>query len=85
MKAITIRELHAATGKWVRRATALGELHVTERGRVIAKLLPASPPPAKPFFARRKLTKAYRGAQKYLAGGMDSTASISAERDHVVA
>jgi hypothetical protein len=44
MKAISIRELHATTGKWVRRATALGELHVTERGRVVAKLVPAAPP-----------------------------------------
>jgi antitoxin (DNA-binding transcriptional repressor) of toxin-antitoxin stability system len=85
MKAITIRELHAATGKWVRRAAALGEVHVTERGRVIAKLLPASPPPAKPFFANRKFTNAYRSARKFLVGGTDSTATVSAERDHAVA
>ncbi len=84
MKAITIRELHAATGKWVRRATTLGELRVTDRGRVVAKLVPAAPPPAKPFFAQRKLTRAYRTAQKFLTGGTDATATISSERDHVV-
>jgi len=33
MKTITIRELHHATGRWVRRAVA-GEVYVTERGRV---------------------------------------------------
>ncbi len=84
MKVITIRELHAATGKWVRRATALGELHVSERGRVIAKLLPAAPVPVKPFFARRKLTRAYRSSSRFLVGGTDATAAISAERDQAL-
>ena len=82
MKAITIRELHSATGRWVREASVLGELHVTERGRVIAKLLPAASPPPMPFFARRKLTKAFRAAQPFLAGGADSTRGISDDRDH---
>jgi len=84
MKVITIRELHAATGKWVRRATALGELHVTERGRVVAKLLPAAPLPAEPHFARRKLTRAFRVAQRFMTGGTDATTAISDERDHAV-
>ncbi len=84
MKAISIRELHAATGKWVRRATALGELHVTERGRVVAKLVPATSPPTEPFFARRKLTRAYQSAHRFLTGGTDATAMISSERDDAV-
>jgi antitoxin (DNA-binding transcriptional repressor) of toxin-antitoxin stability system len=50
MKTITIRELHQATGRWVRRASA-GEIHVTERGRLIAKIVAATPLPSKPFFA----------------------------------
>ena len=37
MKTITVRELHQATGRWVRRASA-GEIHVTERGRLVAKI-----------------------------------------------
>jgi antitoxin (DNA-binding transcriptional repressor) of toxin-antitoxin stability system len=82
MKTITIRELHSATGKWVREASVLGELHVTERGRLIAKLLPSAPLPQRPFFARRKLTKAFRAAQPFLTGGPDSTRSISDDRDH---
>lgn len=84
MKVITIRELRAATGKWVRRATALGELHVTERGRLVARLLPAAPPPAKPFFAGRKLTRTYRSARRFLTGGTDATATTSGERDDAV-
>jgi antitoxin (DNA-binding transcriptional repressor) of toxin-antitoxin stability system len=36
MKTITIRELHQATGRWVRRASA-GEVYVTERGRLVAQ------------------------------------------------
>ena len=84
MRAITIRELHSATGKWVRKASVLGELYVTERGRVIAKLLPAAPPSSKPFFARRKLTSSFRAAQPFLTGGPDSTKGISDDRDHEV-
>jgi antitoxin (DNA-binding transcriptional repressor) of toxin-antitoxin stability system len=38
MKSITLRELHEATGKWVRRAAALGALQVTERGRPVARI-----------------------------------------------
>jgi antitoxin (DNA-binding transcriptional repressor) of toxin-antitoxin stability system len=40
MKTITIRELHQETGRWGRSA-ALGEVQVTGRGRLIAKIVPA--------------------------------------------
>lgn len=79
MTTITIRQLHDATGRWVRKAADLGELQVTERGRVVAKLLPASARAATPYFAGRKLLPAYRAAK--LKGGRDSTAGISDERD----
>ena len=79
MKAITIRELHDETGRWIREAAALGELHVTARGKVVAKLVPASAPAAVPFFAQRKLLPAFRAAK--LRGGVDATKGISAERD----
>ena len=79
MTSITIRQLHDATGRWVRKAAVLGELRVTERGRVVAKLVPASPLPDVPYFARRQLLPSYRAAR--LSGGSDSTAGISAERD----
>jgi antitoxin (DNA-binding transcriptional repressor) of toxin-antitoxin stability system len=79
MKSITIRQLHDETGRWVRKAAALGELHVTERGRLVAKLVPATPATATPYFARRKLLPAFKASR--LSGGADSTAGISAERD----
>ena len=79
MQAITIRQLHDETGRWVRRAAALGELHVTERGRLVAKLVPASAAPTVPYFAQRKLLPAFRSAK--LSGGGDATVSISTERD----
>lgn len=79
MKSITIRQLHDETGRWVRRAVDLGELHVTERGKPIAKLVPATAPAATPYFSRRKLLPAFKAAK--LSGGTDSTAGISQERD----
>ena len=83
MKTITIRELHEATGQWVRRAH-VGEVYVTERGRLVAKIVPASPLPAKPYFANPKFTQAFRAQRKYLRGGTDSTETISEERDHEI-
>jgi antitoxin (DNA-binding transcriptional repressor) of toxin-antitoxin stability system len=83
MKTISIRELHEATGRWVRRAQA-GEVYVTERGRLVAKIVPASPLPAKPYFANPKFTSAFRAQRKYLRGGTDSTDIISEERDRQV-
>jgi antitoxin (DNA-binding transcriptional repressor) of toxin-antitoxin stability system len=83
MKTITIRELHQATGHWVRRASA-GELYVTERGRILAKIVPARPLPAKPFFSNPKFTRAFLAQRKHLKGGTDSTRVISEERDRDV-
>lgn len=79
MKSITIRQLHEQTGRWVRRAAALGELHVTDRGRPVARLVPAAVADVTPCFSRRKLLPALRATQA--AGRGDSTAGISAERD----
>ena len=67
---ITLRELHLATGRWVKRA-ATGEIYVTDRGRL----------PAKPFFANPKFTRAFLAQRKHLRGGMDSTLTISGGRD----
>ncbi|HEV3038411.1 MAG TPA: hypothetical protein VHA33_11595 [Candidatus Angelobacter sp.] len=81
MNTITIRELHLATGRWVRRAAAAGEIYVTERGRLLAKIVPATPLPAKPFFANPKFTRAFLTQRKHLRGGTDSTLTISEDRD----
>lgn len=83
MKTITIRELHESTGKWVRRAAA-GEVHVTERGRLVAKIIPAREPPKRPFFERPRFTRAYLAHRGQLCGGTDSTEIISESRDRVI-
>jgi len=80
MKSITIRQLHAATHKWVRQAASFGGLEITDHGTIVARLLPV--PPAShptPYFARRILLPAFLATQ--LEGGTDSTTGISAERD----
>lgn len=83
MKLISIRELHARTGHWVRRATDLGEIWVTERGRPVAKLLPQPARSEKPFFARRKFSPAYERLARSgkLRRGTDSSVTISEDRD----
>ncbi len=83
MKTISIRELHESTGKWVRRAAA-GEVLVTERGRLVAKIVPAKAAPQQPFFARARFTRAFLAHRKNLRGGTDSTRIISDERDRDV-
>jgi antitoxin (DNA-binding transcriptional repressor) of toxin-antitoxin stability system len=83
MKTITIRELHEQTGRWIRRASER-EVYVTERGRLVAKIVAASPLPAKPFFANPRFTRAFLAQRKYLRGGSDSTQTISEERNHEV-
>jgi len=83
MKTITIRELHQATGRWVRRA-AVGEVHVTDRGRLIARIVPAKPLPTKPFFANPKFSRAFLAQRMHLRGGTDSTQTISEDREREV-
>lgn len=83
MKTITIRELHQATGRWVRQAQS-GELYVTERGRLIAKIVPAAPLPAQPFFANPSYTRAFLRQRERLQGGTDSTEIIGEDRDFEV-
>lgn len=83
MKQITIRELHARTGHWVRQAAELGEILVTNHGRTVAKLLPETEPDAVPYFARRVLRPGFKRLQKAgkLRRGQDSTIGISEDRE----
>jgi len=84
MKTISIRELHHNTGKWVRKAAEVGEIHVSERGKTIARILPQEPTPEVPYFARRKLSPAFRKIMHRLEGGTDSTQIISEDRDRPI-
>ncbi len=83
MKTISIRQLHESTGRWVRHARS-GEVHVTDRGQLIAKIVPASPPPAQPFFANPPWSRAFLRERSRLRGGTDSTATVSEERDREI-
>jgi len=56
MKTLSIRELHAHTGKWVREAAASREpLIVLDRGRPTARLLPFAEDDSKSFAMRRSV------------------------------
>lgn len=75
MKTISIKELHAATGKWV-RAAKTDVIAVTDHGERVAELRPLTAP-AKP---RPKFDPASR--LKWMpTTSTDSTVAISEDRD----
>ena len=82
MKTVTIRELHTRTGRLVREAARHGEIRVTDRGRVVAKLVPEAEPAQVPYFARRKVSAAFKrlDASGKTGRGTDSTIAISEDR-----
>ena len=84
MKTVSIRELHHNTGEWIRKAARFGEIHVTERGKTIAKIIPQAPAHEVPYFARRKLSRRFRAIMDKLEGGTDSTQIISEDRDRPI-
>ena len=86
MKTISIRELHAKTGAWVRQTAHYGEIAVTDHGNIVARILPQVQEPAVPYFARRKFTPAFRKLMESgkLRGGTDSTVIISEDRDRPI-
>ena len=86
MKTISIRELHERTGEYVRKAAEAGEIYVTDRGKTVAKIVPQQDKPETPYFARRKLTLAFRKLMKNgkLRGGADSTGIVSEDRDRPI-
>ena len=83
MKTVTIRELHARTGELVRAASRLGEIRVTDNGRVVAKILPQAEPAEVPYFAQRKPSAAFKKLDEggKTGRGTDSTLGISDDRE----
>ena len=83
MKTVTIGELHRRTGQLVRDASRHGEIRVTDRGRAVARILPQAEGPKTPYFARRKISAAFKRLDDSgkTGRGTDSTISISDERD----
>lgn len=74
MKTVSIRDLHEATGRWVRE-TRTQMLVVTDRGRAVALLKPfaADELPGRPFPRRH--------AGSLPRANHDSTRSISEDRE----
>ena len=83
MKTISIRELHTRTGELVREAARHGEIRVTDRGRVVAKIVPQAEPAEVPYFARRNPSVAFRRLDESgkTGRGTDSTIAISVDRE----
>ena len=83
MKTISIRELHNRTGKVVRMASRHGEIRITDRGQVIARIVPQPAENDVPYFARRKMTAAFKklDASGKTGRGTDSTVAISEDRE----
>jgi len=84
MKTVTIRELHSRTGQLVRAASRHVEIRVTDRGRVVAKIVPEAERAEAPYFARRKMSLAFKRLYqngRLGAGGKDVTQLISEDRE----
>jgi antitoxin (DNA-binding transcriptional repressor) of toxin-antitoxin stability system len=80
MKTISLTELHAQTGAWVRKAVELGAIVVTERGKPLVRLeAVVQVNPTNPFRMRR-LRPGYVRLRGKLGRGTDSAAIIAADR-----
>ena len=83
VQVVSLRELHHRTGDVVRKVSKGGHIFVTDRGIIIAKISQETPPPQVPYFARRKMTAAFRrlDASGKMGRGTDSTLAISEDRE----
>ena len=81
MTTISIKELHGRTGHWLRRVSEEREVIVTERGRPIARLLPAIEAAKINSFLRRRLMPGVARLIERPLGGPSSTETISDGRN----
>jgi prevent-host-death family protein len=81
MTTISIKELHGRTGHWLRRVSEEGEVIVTERGKPIARLLPAVEAAKTNPFLRRRLMPGVARLMERPLGGPLSTEIISEGRN----
>jgi len=81
MKTVSLRELHEATGTWVRKAVRLGAITITDRGRPVARITAAGDEARVNPFRGRSLRPGYAKLMGKLGGGTDSTAAVSEDRD----
>lgn len=82
---IPIRELHARTGHFVRKAADNTRVIITDNGKPIAQLQPlgtdADGKPNRPKWKDRVLLPGYAAIMNKPVGGTDSTQIISEDRD----
>lgn len=82
---IPIRELHARTGHFVRKAAGNMRVIITDNGKPIAQLQPlgveADDQPKRPKWKDRVLLPGYAAIMNEPVGGTDSTQIISEDRD----
>jgi prevent-host-death family protein len=83
---VSVRELHARTGHYVRKAAARQRVIVTDNGVPVAELNSFNQPGSLPFFAKRALRPAFRKLAKSgrlhpRPGAKDITTLISEDRD----
>jgi antitoxin (DNA-binding transcriptional repressor) of toxin-antitoxin stability system len=83
MKTVSISELHARTGKWVRAACKHGRILVTYQGETIAKILPETEVSRSPYFSGRKASVAFSRLDRTgkTGRGTDVTKMISEDRE----
>jgi len=85
---VTVRQLHARTGHYLRKASKNLRVIVTDNGKPVVELKPLAPEAESevPYFARRKLRPAFKKMQEEGAftprpGSRDVTDLISEDRD----
>jgi prevent-host-death family protein len=84
---VTVRELHARTGHYLRKASKQQRVIVTDNGKPIVELTPlAAEIPSTPYFSRRKLRPEFKkmmeeGVLRPRPGDRDITDLISEDRD----
>ena len=83
---VSVLELHARTGHYIRKAADTQRVIVTDNGRPIAEIVPLVATSSVPFFARRRLRPAFQKMQEQgkllpKAGDRDITDLISEDRD----
>ena len=81
MKTISLRELHASTGAWVREAARIGTLVITDRGKPVARLEAVTTDLQINPFRTRTLRPGYSKLLNKLGGGTESTQIVSEDRD----
>ena len=81
MTTVSIRELHARTGHFVRAASLRDRIVVTDRGVPVAELNPCRVENAADRWKRRRILPEYARIMNKPMGG-DSTLGISADRDN---